>query len=209
MTTRSMVCDVGHRAERTNLLSDDYRRTHERPSGLRHRGPLPPTTRWLLMRLTPIILATACAATVGAASTLAATHVGPAASQFAVTSDTARQGPPWCLADIEPTEALLVVNKVRNIASASDSAGAAQRDSLGFLPLTSREQVVAVKDEQLCRRASRSLDQELFTSARGIAVHLTRVGSWYAIYTAGVMTGEFTYMVWVDDRWRVKAVSTF
>ena len=62
-------------------------------------------------------------------------------------------------------------------------------------------------DEVTCRKASRLLDTDFFTAPQGIAVHLTRVGTRYAIYAAGIQAGEFTHVVWVDSKWKIVASS--
>ena len=119
------------------------------------------------------------------------------------------KGPPWCLAPTDTATANRIVRRIRGIASSTDSLYSALRDSLGFMPQVAPQQVVAVTDEATCRKASRTLDTELFVSAQLAAVHLTKVGSWYAIIAPGSRLGEFTPAVWTDNKWTKKAVSEF
>jgi hypothetical protein len=167
------------------------------------------TTRRAWRLLGAIVSVVALAATIAWRPTPASTH-GRTVSAGTYT-DTLRKGPPWCLAAVEPEKSNYLIQSILMYADAppEDTAGVNVRVALGNMPRTPASQISVVTDEQTCRKASRALDQWLWKTPQGAAVHLVKVGNRYAIYAPGTNRGEFGELAHTDSRFNKIAVSLF
>jgi hypothetical protein len=168
------------------------------------------TTRRPWRRVAAIAGVAALAATT-AWSPAPASARGRAVVAVGTYTDTLLKGPPWCLAAVQPEKSNYLRQSILMYADAApeDTTWVSVRVALGNMPRTPASQISVVTDEQTCRKASRALDQWLWKTPQGAAVHLVKVGARYAIYAPGANRGEFGEVAHTDAQFNKIAISLF
>ena len=149
-----------------------------------------------------------CRWSIALAITLIAAPTLSSAQSAGAASGTLTQ---WCVPDTGSTGAFSL-NKLRLLASSTDSLWVAMREVLGGIPPVPPEQVQRVVDEPLCERAARVLAQDFFQPDSAGAPHLEPVrlfrwGAWWTASPAKARAGEYGHMAYLKPDFRIAAVS--